>query len=76
MDKQIKQSQQSQIIDSIGTRQNTDHAILLLKAQRKLYTKAKQLKKQNNISSRSPYLLRDRHTATFHWLYLSWPHLN
>lgn len=43
MDKKTTQKQ-SQIIDSIGTRQNTDHAILLLKAQRKLYNKAKQLK--------------------------------
>ncbi len=44
MDKKVKQTQKSQITDSIGTRQNTDHAILLLKAQRKLYNKAKKLK--------------------------------
>jgi len=46
MDNKTQPKDSVQIKDTIGTRQNTEQAILLLKAQRKLYNKAKNL---NNI---------------------------
>ena len=45
MNKKEKHINKAQVTDTIGIRQNTEYALLLLKAQRKLYNKAKNLKK-------------------------------